>query len=213
MLYSQRLNDYRVDMGLTKDQLARVLDIAPSTASGYFNGRRTPPFESLISNAQTLCVSLDWLCGLAPGPRWGTEVMKLRRYLRKKAPEVQASDAQERVLAVMRLVEGFSPLFARDWFAAGVMGLPIADYLQFMAGTGDLAEQTPARVAEFTDLPDLWLLLGEAEYFDRSISPEWERVALAFEEVGLTPEEVAGQVPTVKKIVSQLKRTIAASQD
>ncbi|MYL56607.1 helix-turn-helix domain-containing protein [Virgibacillus halodenitrificans] len=62
-MLSQRLKYSRKNNGLTQNELANKLNTTKSTISNYENGYSTPSNEMLISLANALDVSVDYLLG------------------------------------------------------------------------------------------------------------------------------------------------------
>lgn len=63
--FGERLKFLRALNGLEGQQLAKILNIAKSTYSGYENNKCEPSYEILISIADYFNVSLDYLLGRA----------------------------------------------------------------------------------------------------------------------------------------------------
>ncbi|MGN0667292.1 MAG: helix-turn-helix domain-containing protein [Huintestinicola sp.] len=67
-IFAQRLKQLRESKGLKQNELARVVGVTPNTISSYEradtegNGKK-PTLENAQAIADTLDVSLDWLCG------------------------------------------------------------------------------------------------------------------------------------------------------
>lgn len=60
-MLSHRIAYLRKKAGLTQAQLAKTLNISPSTAGMYEQGRRLPAVDTLAMMAQIFDVSLDFL--------------------------------------------------------------------------------------------------------------------------------------------------------
>ena len=69
----KRIRDMREDKDLTQSDIAKILNVAQRTYSGYENGARSIPVESVIKLAFYYGVSIDYLLGLTkvkkPYPR------------------------------------------------------------------------------------------------------------------------------------------------
>ena len=62
-IFSKKLKQCRSDKNLTQRQVAEMSGVTPATISAYEKGVKNPSFESAVLLANTLDVSLDWLCG------------------------------------------------------------------------------------------------------------------------------------------------------
>lgn len=62
-IFSKKLKQCRSDKNLTQRQVAEMSGLTPATISAYEKGVKNPSFESAVLLANTLDVSLDWLCG------------------------------------------------------------------------------------------------------------------------------------------------------
>lgn len=62
-MFNKRLREMRIKRGFTQQKLADTVDIALRSYQCYETGTRTPCYELLISLADTLDVSLDYLLG------------------------------------------------------------------------------------------------------------------------------------------------------
>lgn len=62
--FSERLKLARAKVGLSQKELAEKINMTPASLSGYEVGTKVPSLPVALSLAQTLNVSLDWLCGL-----------------------------------------------------------------------------------------------------------------------------------------------------
>jgi transcriptional regulator with XRE-family HTH domain len=68
-IFPQRLKEVRVQKGLTQDELAEKTGVIPQVIGNFENGHNLPSFSVLVSLAQVLGCSLDYLAGLADAPR------------------------------------------------------------------------------------------------------------------------------------------------
>ena len=64
--FGARLKQARLDHHLSQSALAQQLGIGRSTLVEYESGATVPSLVVAIRLAESLNVSLDWLCGLAP---------------------------------------------------------------------------------------------------------------------------------------------------
>jgi transcriptional regulator with XRE-family HTH domain len=62
-MIAQRMRRLRVDKHWTQEDLAKKLNMAISTISGYENGSRRPDIETLIRLSDLFEVSVDYLIG------------------------------------------------------------------------------------------------------------------------------------------------------
>lgn len=95
--FSERLKQLRVESGLTQTQLARFLNVDPSTISSYeTRAERLPPADVLRKMADLFGVSLDYLLGRSDSRRgfsdplvqeWPEAVNAIRWLARRATPE------------------------------------------------------------------------------------------------------------------------------
>lgn len=67
-VFAERLKSARAEKGVSQNELAKTIGVAPGTVSTYENpngGNRYPAFEKAVAIAECLGVSLDWLCGIS----------------------------------------------------------------------------------------------------------------------------------------------------
>lgn len=64
ILFSYRLRKARLDSNIKQNELAEKSGIAATTISAYENSSKSPSLENAATLADTLGVSLDWLCGI-----------------------------------------------------------------------------------------------------------------------------------------------------
>lgn len=65
MKFNERLRSLIEEQNLTQKQLAKELNIAPSTLGGYVQGSSEPDFETLKSLAEYFDVTTDYLLGFS----------------------------------------------------------------------------------------------------------------------------------------------------
>lgn len=58
-----RLQELRVQNGLTQKKMAEILGINPATFSAYESGKSNPSIYVMMDLSEKFGVSLDWLCG------------------------------------------------------------------------------------------------------------------------------------------------------
>ncbi|HFL2413383.1 TPA: helix-turn-helix domain-containing protein [Clostridioides difficile] len=62
-MFAKRLKELRIDAGLKQSELAKELDISPSTIGMYEQGRRSADQETLLKISDFFNVSTDYLLG------------------------------------------------------------------------------------------------------------------------------------------------------
>ncbi|MCI9976266.1 helix-turn-helix transcriptional regulator [Clostridioides difficile] len=62
-MFAKRLKELRIDAGLKQSELAKKLDISPSTIGMYEQGRRSADQETLLKISDFFNVSTDYLLG------------------------------------------------------------------------------------------------------------------------------------------------------
>lgn len=60
-MLSKQITDLRKKQGMSQSQLAKELNVSPSTIGMYEQGRRVPDLDTLIAMARLFNVSLDYL--------------------------------------------------------------------------------------------------------------------------------------------------------
>ena len=63
-IFCERLNELRIENGLSTTQLAKVLNVTHPTISRWENGKITPTIDQLYNIALYFKVSADYLIGL-----------------------------------------------------------------------------------------------------------------------------------------------------
>ena len=64
MFQGERLEELRRDKGMTQEDLAKILDVSVTTISSYERGEMFPKLVNLVKLAETLDISIDYLCGI-----------------------------------------------------------------------------------------------------------------------------------------------------
>ena len=59
-----RIRDIREDRDLTQKDIAKILNVAQRTYSGYENGTRNIPIQAIVKLSLYYMVSVDYLLGL-----------------------------------------------------------------------------------------------------------------------------------------------------
>ena len=67
-MIGQRIAALRKNVGMSQAELARALGVSPSAVGMYEQGRREPSAQMLVSLAQILGVTTDYLLTGAPAP-------------------------------------------------------------------------------------------------------------------------------------------------
>lgn len=62
-MFNKRLREMRIKRCLTQQKLADLINVALRTYQCYEEGSRSPCYQTLISLADVLNVSIDWLLG------------------------------------------------------------------------------------------------------------------------------------------------------
>ncbi|HZK37478.1 MAG TPA: helix-turn-helix transcriptional regulator [Clostridia bacterium] len=64
-MFSYRLKQLREDLGITQDELAKMLNLTQSTIAYYESGRKMPTLENAIVITKIFNTSLDYLVGIS----------------------------------------------------------------------------------------------------------------------------------------------------
>ena len=64
-VFSDRLRELRLSMGLTQSQFVENIGITPAALSAYENNTKNPSISVAKRIAEKYNVSIDWLCGLS----------------------------------------------------------------------------------------------------------------------------------------------------
>ena len=64
-----RLRDLREDSDKSQAEIAKIIGTSQSYYAQYENGKRTIPFDRMVTLAKYYNVSLDYLAGLTDTPR------------------------------------------------------------------------------------------------------------------------------------------------
>ena len=64
-----RLRDLREDSDKSQAEIAKIIGTSQSYYAQYENGKRTIPFDRMVTLAMYYNVSLDYLAGLTDTPR------------------------------------------------------------------------------------------------------------------------------------------------
>ncbi len=65
----QRLKDLREDADKSQEEIAQIIGTSQSYYAQYENGKRSIPFDRMVTLAVYYNVSLDYLAGLVDTPR------------------------------------------------------------------------------------------------------------------------------------------------
>lgn len=66
-IFAKRMRETREKKGLKQKELAEHIGVTPQTISAYEKNGKAPTLDNAIAIANTLGVSLDWLCGIDGG--------------------------------------------------------------------------------------------------------------------------------------------------
>jgi transcriptional regulator with XRE-family HTH domain len=94
MFKSERLVEWRKKRNLTQEQLAQKVNTTKGTISNYENGHSAPPHETLVSIADVLNISTDYLLGRTDDPTPPSEKPKPYYVLREKDERDIARDLE-----------------------------------------------------------------------------------------------------------------------
>ncbi len=79
-VFAERLKEARTKKNMSQAELAKAIGVSTGTVSVYENpnGARYPAFDKTVAIAETLGVSIDWLCGRdeKAKARSGVEILK-----------------------------------------------------------------------------------------------------------------------------------------
>lgn len=67
-MFSYRLKQLRENLGITQNELAKMLNLTQSTIAYYENGRKMPTLENAIIITKLFNTSLDYLVGVSNCP-------------------------------------------------------------------------------------------------------------------------------------------------
>ena len=62
-MFASKLKNWRINNGLSQQDVADLLNYGLTTIQSWESGRKLPSFDALISIANVMGVSLDWLMG------------------------------------------------------------------------------------------------------------------------------------------------------
>lgn len=89
-IFAQRMKQSRERKGMKQNELAKAVKVTPTTISSYEkadtegNGKK-PTLENAQAIAETLGVSLDWLCGMSDAISGGYTNFNAETYLKSIA--------------------------------------------------------------------------------------------------------------------------------
>lgn len=63
MKLPERLNELRLERGLSQKELAKIINVAPSRISEWENSKKRPVYEDLIALANVFNVTVGYLLG------------------------------------------------------------------------------------------------------------------------------------------------------
>ena len=62
--FGKRIRAWRLELGLTQNEIGKRAGIDPSAIAHYESGRRTPSFESIVRLARAFDVTIDSFFGI-----------------------------------------------------------------------------------------------------------------------------------------------------
>lgn len=207
-MIAERLNLYLQDMRLEKRTLGQILGVRPQTVTDYVQGTAAPTAQGLLRAAESLGVSIDWLLGLSTAARWSPDIQHMRIWLRGVARDVQATGLLERILAIIDLMNCRVGVTKADWFMAGILSISPDEYRNLRSGAEvPLNSLSLARFCDFTSLPEMWMMLGDATYLDSDIDlADYGNVVLRFVELGISADELHQNLNRINQMVQQMRR-------
>ena len=69
MHFYQRLRDLREDADKSQEEIAKIIGTSQSYYAQYENGKRSIPFDRVVTLARYYGVSLDYIAGLIDTPK------------------------------------------------------------------------------------------------------------------------------------------------
>ena len=69
MIFYQRIKDLRIDHDKSQAEIAKIIGTSQSYYAQYESGKRSIPFERVITLARYYNVSLDYIAGFVDTPR------------------------------------------------------------------------------------------------------------------------------------------------
>ena len=97
--YGEQIKNYRINLGMTQNQVAKALDVTPGYISNVENGRTAMSLKILIYYAKLMGITLDELVGkLEPDYKTNALDNALLSELKKLSPS-----EKEKVLETIKL--------------------------------------------------------------------------------------------------------------
>lgn len=169
----ERLSEYMTYMGLRQVDIARALGMKPQRVNQWFPSDKlgvklkTPFFDDLVTIADRLGVSLDFLAGRT-SEMWSPQIWAARIWLQGQLDRVSGKNDRIypmnlRMRSVMRIMSEQVPLLSESWFAAGVLGVPVEAYEHFLHGRGSVTPLMLSRLGRFCGVSEKWLMGGAEE--------------------------------------------------
>ena len=69
MIFYQRIKNLRIDQDKSQAEIAKIIGTSQSYYAQYESGKRSIPFERVITLARYYNVSLDYIAGFVDTPR------------------------------------------------------------------------------------------------------------------------------------------------
>lgn len=167
--FGERLNQYMDYMGFRQADLARILGNTPQAINQWLPGAaklRTPMYADLISTADRLGVSLDWLTGRSVEPMWSPQIQTAQLWVQGQLDRVAGRNQSLfpmniRMRSVLQIMSEQVPLLNEEWFSAGALGIPVEAYRRFLDGQGTVTPLMLSRLARLAGVPERWLWRGD----------------------------------------------------
>ena len=99
-----RIKRLRIAKEMTQEELAKVLDVSPSTVGMYEQGRRKPDNDTLIKIANIFEVTTDYLLGKESYPESKKYIDELLQIMEKKGYDISGMTTEE---IAQKLIKGF----------------------------------------------------------------------------------------------------------
>lgn len=148
--FGSRLREVRVERGLLQRDVERALNLRPGACSQYERGLREPGFRLLVSLADLLEVSTDYLLARPGAVKESPELLAARQRLKEmiRARPLRGARLRDRVSSALALAEEAAPgLFGAERIGRRV-GVEVAQLLR-----GAAPRTALRRLEEYLDLP------------------------------------------------------------
>lgn len=99
---SRILKDLRIQKKMSRQELAKILELSESAVAKYEEGQRSPDLDTLIKIARVFDVSTDYLLGLTDIPKYE---IKLEPELQKLL-SIALRMPKDKLKSLIELLEG-----------------------------------------------------------------------------------------------------------